>query len=58
MCTNLPKNKRLEFAWVLSSTPQMDESVRDTVNDLVDKYFDRSEMIVVDQSEETCEPRD
>ncbi|XP_070508542.1 apolipoprotein D-like [Chironomus tepperi] len=57
-CGNIPGNKSIQFAWILSTTPQLDESVSAHVNELVDKYFDRSVLITVNQSESFCEPRD
>jgi hypothetical protein len=48
----------VELAWLLSSKPQIDDSVKSTVDDLMAQYFEKDLMHVVDQSEKHCAPRE
>ncbi|KAG5681845.1 hypothetical protein PVAND_011253 [Polypedilum vanderplanki] len=57
-CKNLPENKSLEFFWLLSSKPQLDDSVKSTVDNLIKEYFETDKLYTVNQTEEFCAPRD
>uniref|UniRef100_A0A4Y0BM78 Apolipoprotein D n=1 Tax=Anopheles funestus TaxID=62324 RepID=A0A4Y0BM78_ANOFN len=54
-CRNLSASKSAEAAWVLSKQRTINVTVRDVVDQLVDKYFVRQDMRVTEQSQSKCQ---
>ena len=43
--------------WLLSRKTSVDDSVKEKVNNLIDTYFDRKGLMIINQNSELCEPR-
>ena len=56
-CKNIDNGKSQNILWIMSRTPKLDESVKTTVDDMMDKYFDRKGIIFVNQNSDLCGPR-
>jgi len=56
-CKNIDNGRSQTLFWLMSRTPKLDESVKTTVDDMMDKYFDRKGIVFVNQNSDMCEPR-
>ena len=56
-CKNIDNGRSKNLFWILSRTPKLNENVKSAVDDLIDKYFDRRGIILVNQNSDLCEQR-
>ena len=56
-CKNIDNGRSKNLFWILSRTSKLNENVKSAVDDLIDKYFDRRGIILVNQNSDLCEQR-
>lgn len=53
-CKNVDNGKSKNLFWIMSRKTTIDDSVEEKVNSLIDTYFDRDGLMIVNQNSELC----